>query len=288
MPATVPPLPDDLELSVRRALDEDVGSGDVTADLIPPLARARASVVVREDAVLCGTAWFESVFHHLDPMVQIHWHAADGQDVRADSVVCSLAGNARALLTGERTALNFLQTLSGTATAARRYAELVAGTNCQVLDTRKTIPGLRRAQKYAAACGGMANHRIGLFDAVLIKENHIMAAGGIGAAIAAAREAHPDLSIEIEVEDLAQTEEALRAGADILLLDNFPLPELEAAVARNRELRDPPAVLEASGNVTLETLPSIAATGVNYVSVGAATKHLRAVDLSLRFRLDEA
>jgi nicotinate-nucleotide pyrophosphorylase (carboxylating) len=281
-------LPEDLELSVRRALDEDIGTGDVTAALIPPLARARANVVVREDAVLCGCAWFESVFQHLDPMVQIQWHAADGQSVRADSVVCSLAGNARALLTGERTALNFLQTLSGTATAARRYAEIVADTDCRVLDTRKTIPGLRGAQKYAAACGGMVNHRLGLFDAILIKENHIMAAGGIGPAVAAARAAHDGLTVEIEVEDLAQTAEALDAGADILLLDNFPLADLAAAVALNRQRRDPPAVLEASGNVTLETLGEIAATGVNYVSVGAATKHLRAVDLSLRFRFDDA
>jgi nicotinate-nucleotide pyrophosphorylase (carboxylating) len=287
MPPSLPTLPDDLELSVRRALEEDVGTGDVTADLIPPLARARATVVVREDAVLCGTAWFESVFHHLDPMVQIHWHAGDGQDVRADSVICSLAGNARALLTGERTALNFLQTLSGTATAARRYAEVVAGTGCRILDTRKTIPGLRRAQKYAAGCGGMANHRLGLFDAVLIKENHIIAAGGIGAAVAAARAAHPELGVEIEVEDLEQAGEALRAGADTLLLDNFSLADLERAVALNGELRDPPAVLEASGNVTLDTLAQIAATGVNYVSVGAVTKHVRAVDLSLRFRFDD-
>jgi nicotinate-nucleotide pyrophosphorylase (carboxylating) len=286
MPPSLPTLPDDLELSVRRALEEDVGTGDVTADLIPPLARARATVVVREDAVLCGTAWFESVFHHLDPMVQIHWHAGDGQDVRADSVICSLAGNARALLTGERTALNFLQTLSGTATAARRYAEVVAGTGCRMLDTRKTIPGLRRAQKYAAGCGGMANHRLGLFDAVLIKENHIIAAGGIGAAVAGARAAHPELGVEIEVEDLEQAGEALRAGADTLLLDNFSLADLERAVALNGELRDPPAVLEASGNVTLDTLAQIAATGVNYVSVGAVTKHVRAVDLSLRFRFD--
>ena len=287
MSASSPVLPDDLELSVRRALEEDVGTGDVTADLVPPLARARATVVVREDAVLCGTAWFESVFSHLDPMMQIQWHATDGQDVRADSVICSLAGNARALLTGERTALNFLQTLSGTATAARRYAEVVAGTGCRVLDTRKTIPGLRQAQKYAAACGGMVNHRLGLFDAVLIKENHIMAAGGIDAAVAGARAAHPELRVEIEVEDLEQTGEALRAGADILLLDNFALADLERAVTLNRELRDPPAVLEASGDVTLETLGRIAATGVNYVSVGAVTKHVRAVDLSLRFRFDD-
>ena len=280
--------PDDIEQTVRRALDEDIGAGDVTAALIPPLARASATVTCREDAVLCGTAWFESAFHHLDPMIQIQWHASDGQDVRADTVVCSLAGNARALLTGERTALNFLQTLSGTATVARRYAEAVAGTDCRVLDTRKTLPGLRRAQKYAAACGGLVNHRIGLFDAVLIKENHIFAAGGIDAAIAAARELHPELPIEIEVEDLTQAETALRAGADTLLLDNFSLADLTSAVTLNRDLREPPASLEASGDVTLETLPAIAATGVHYVSVGAVTKHVRAVDLSLRFRFDDA
>jgi nicotinate-nucleotide pyrophosphorylase (carboxylating) len=288
MPSVKPALPDDLETTVRRALDEDVGGGDVTAALIPPLARAHATVLCREEAVLCGTAWFESTFQHLDPMVQIQWHATDGQDVRADSIVCSLAGNARALLTGERTALNFLQTLSGTATAARRYAEVVAGTDCRVLDTRKTLPGLRRAQKYAAACGGVANHRIGLFDAVLIKENHLAAVGGIEAAVEAARAANPALPIEVEVEDLAQTEVALRAGADTLLLDNFSLADLRRAVALNLELRTPPARLEASGNVTLDTLGEIAATGVHFVSVGAVTKHVRAVDLSLRFRLDEA
>ena len=287
MPTVKPALPDDLETTVRRALDEDVGGGDVTATLIPPLARAHATVLCREDAVLCGTAWFESTFQHLDPMVQIQWHAADGQDVRADSIVCSLAGNARALLTGERTALNFLQTLSGTATIARRYAEVVAGTGCRVLDTRKTLPGLRRAQKYAAACGGVANHRIGLFDAVLIKENHLIAAGSIEAAVEAARSAHPTLSVEVEVEDLAQTETALRAGADTLLLDNFPLDDLRAAVALNEALRQPPARLEASGNVTLETLGEIAETGVHFISVGALTKHIQAVDLSLRFRFDE-
>lgn len=286
MLTTKPALPDDIELTVRRALEEDIGDGDVTADLIPPLSRARATVVCREDAVLCGTAWFESAFAHLDPMVQIQWHAADGADVRADAVICSLAGNARALLTAERTALNFLQTLSGTATAARRYAEVVAGSGCRVLDTRKTLPGLRRAQKYAAACGGLVNHRIGLFDAVLIKENHILAAGGIGDAVAAARAHHPELPVEIEVEDLEQTKEALEAGADTLLLDNFSPADLAAAVELNQTLRESPAALEASGNVTLDTLATIAATGVHYVSVGAVTKHLRAVDLSLRFRFD--
>jgi nicotinate-nucleotide pyrophosphorylase (carboxylating) len=286
MPVTTPNLPDDIELTVRRALDEDIGSGDVTAALIPPMAPARATVVVREDAVLCGTAWFESVFEHLDPGIQIQWHATDGQDVHADSLVCTLAGNARALLTGERTALNLLQTLSGTATVARRYGEAVAGTGCRVLDTRKTVPGLRKAQKYAAACGGVTNHRIGLFDAILIKENHIFAAGSIPAAIEAARRASPTLSVEVEVEDLEQAATALEAGADTLLLDNFDCEQLAAAVALNLELRQPPARLEASGNVTLETLPAIAATGVHFVSVGAITKHVRAVDLSMRFEFD--
>ncbi len=280
-----PELPSDIDVTVRRALDEDVGDGDVTASLIPPQVGATATVISREDAVICGIPWFERVFELLDPTTQIHWHVAEGSAITADTLLCSMKGNARVLLTGERTALNLLQLLSGTATAARRYADAVAGTGCRVLDTRKTIPGLRSAQKYAAACGGVKNHRIGLYDGVLIKENHLLAAGGISPAVASARAAGHGLPIEVEVEDLDECRQALAAGADILLLDNFSLADLREAVAMN-QARDRPALLEASGNVALDTLPRIAATGVDYVSVGAITKHVRAVDLSMRFVLD--
>lgn len=272
-----------VDADVERALAEDVGPGDVTAGLVPAAARARAEVVCRELAVVCGTAWFSAVFRRLDPAVEIEWAAADGDLVQPGTTVCRLAGKARALLTGERTALNFLQTLSGTATSARRHADAVAGTGCRVLDTRKTLPGLRQAQKYAAACGGVTNHRRGLFDAILIKENHIMAAGGIAAALSTARSAHPALSVEIEVESLDELAQALEGGADIVLLDNFDDEDLVAAVRMNAARGARRARLEASGNVSIERLPVIAATGVDYVSVGAVTKHLRATDYSLRF-----
>jgi len=281
-----PVPPADIDVTVRRALEEDVGSGDVTAALIPPLSTATATVVCREPAVICGAPWFERVFEVLDPNTQIHWHVEEGQAVEADAVLCTLQGNARALLTGERTALNFLQTCSGTATVARRYAEALQGTACRVLDTRKTLPGLRSAQKYAAACGGARNHRMGLYDGVLIKENHLMAAGGIARAVAAAREANPDIPVEVEVETLDECVEALDAGADILLLDNFTLDDMRRAATLNHEHRDKPALLEASGNVELDTLAGIAGTGVDFISVGALTKHVTAVDLSMRFQLD--
>jgi len=280
--------PADVVATAHRALEEDVGSGDVTASLVPEAVRARATVLCREDAVVCGRPWFDTVFGLLDPNTQIHWHATEGERVTSDSLVCTLEGNARVLLTGERCALNFLQLLSGTATVARRYADAVADTGCQVLDTRKTIPGLRAAQKYAAALGGVRNHRIGLFDGVLIKENHIMAAGGIGAAVAAGRAAGHGLPVEVEVETMAEVHQALDAGADILMLDNFDLSQIREAVALNKTLRrDAPAALEVSGNVTLEDLPHVAATGVDFVSVGAITKHVQAVDLSMRFYLEE-
>jgi len=282
-----PAPPDDIDITVRRALEEDVGGGDVTASLIPPLSTASATVVCRDRAVICGGPWFERVFRILDPMVQIHWHVREGQMVEPDAVICTLRGNARSLLTGERTALNFLQTCSGTATAARRYADALENMDCRVLDTRKTLPGLRSAQKYATACGGVTNHRMGLFDGVLIKENHLIAAGGIAGAVAAARQSSPGLSVEVEVENLEECREALDAGADILLLDNFCLDDMRRAVQLNRERRSKPAILEASGNVNLETLGSIADTGVDFVSVGAITKHVTAVDLSMRFRLDQ-
>lgn len=280
----LPPLPADLDDVVARALAEDLGPGDVTADLVPPEYRAEATVITREDAVLCGRAWFDRVFAALDPAVSVAWAAADGDAVTAGSELCRLEGPARPLLSGERTALNFLQSLSGTATLARRYADAVTGTGCRVLDTRKTVPGLRAAQKYAVACGGAANHRHGLYDALLIKENHIIAAGGLAEALQAARELHPDLTLEIEVESLAELDLALAGRPDIIMLDNFGLADLRDAVARTR--RAPGKVrLEASGNVSLATVRAIAETGVDFVSVGELTKNLRAVDLSMRFRL---
>lgn len=272
-------LPQDLSETVARALAEDVGSGDVTAALLPADARSRARVISREPAVICGRAWFDEVFRQLDRSVQVAWQVADGAAVAPGDTLCEITGPTRALLTGERTALNFLQTLSGTATAARRYAEAVAHTRARVLDTRKTLPGLRSAQKFATRCGGCLNHRMGLYDLVLIKENHILAAGSIAAALAAARRLFPALEVEVEVEDLPELDQALAAGADIVLLDNFDLAGLRAAVQRAAgRVR-----LEASGNVDLENVSAFAETGVDYISVGSLTKHVRAVDLSMRF-----
>lgn len=282
-----PKLPQDIATVVARALEEDIGPGDVTADLVPAGYRARTTVVSREDAVLCGTAWFDAVFAQLDPAVSVAWEVRDGASISAGTQLCRLEGPARTLLSGERTALNFLQSLSGTATITRRYADQVAGTGCRVLDTRKTLPGLRSAQKYAVACGGGTNHRHGLYDAILIKENHIYAAGGIATALAAARAAHPELSVEIEVESLEELAAALDGKADIVLLDNFTLELLREAVARTRARPDCATRLEASGNVELSTVRAIAETGVDFVSVGGLTKHLRAVDLSMRFQLED-
>lgn len=266
--------------TVALALAEDVGGGDLTAALIPETARAEATVISREDAVLCGTAWFDAVFRQLDPRVDIDWQATDGERVQPGQPLCTLRGPARALLTGERTALNFLQALSSTATLARRFADTVAGTGAVILDTRKTLPGLRLAQKYAVRCGGCRNHRIGLFDAVLIKENHIMAAGSIRNAIAAARRLHPGVTVEVEVENLAELEEALAARPDIVMLDNFDLAALvEAVRITARRVK-----LEASGNVNFDTVRKIAETGVDYISIGGLTKDVRAIDLSMRFR----
>ena len=274
-------LPDNIDPQVAAALREDVGRGDVTAALVPVDERMRAQVISREDAVLCGTAWFDATFRQLDGAIEVAWMAADGEPVAAGAVLCRIEGRARPLLTGERTALNFLQTLSGTATATRRYVDAIAGTGCAILDTRKTLPGLRLAQKYAVRCGGGRNHRIGLYDMVLVKENHIAAAGSIRAAIEAARRLSPGVPVEGEVETLAEFDEALAARPDVIMLDEFPAPDMRTAVARNRE-RGRPAKLEASGNVTLETIRGIAETGVDYISVGAITKHLRALDLSMR------
>ncbi len=287
-----PDIPSIARFNVQAALAEDVGDGDVTAMLIPCGARATAWVTCREPAVICGQPWFDETFRQLDPGISVEWMVTEGDRVEPDTRICKITGPARAVLTGERTALNFLQTLSGTATAAAALAALVAGTGCSVLDTRKTIPGLRQAQKYAAQCGGMRNHRIGLFDGILIKENHIMAAGSIAAAVKSAREAAHELTVEVEVETLEEAREAITAGADILLLDDFSLEQMREAVLLNQELaanlpRDR-AMLEASGSVTEHTLPGIAATGVDYVSVGAVTKHLRAIDFSMRFTLEQA
>ncbi|MGH8427864.1 MAG: carboxylating nicotinate-nucleotide diphosphorylase [Gammaproteobacteria bacterium] len=272
-------LPADVAETVARALAEDVGAGDVTAALIPADETAQARIVAREPGVLCGAAWAEETFRQIAPNVRANWYKHDGDDLAPDAVLCTLAGPARGILTAERTALNFLQTLSGTATTARRYADAVAGTGATVIDTRKTLPGLRSAQKYAVAVGGCGNHRMGLYDFILIKENHIAAAGGVAAALAAARAQDAGVPIEIEVETLAQLEEALASGAGYVLLDNFDLAGLREAVRINAGR----AKLEASGNVDFARLREIAETGVDTISVGALTKHVRALDLSLRF-----
>ena len=263
---------------VTQALAEDVASGDITAELIGADVQASGRIVTREDGILCGTAFALEAFQQIDPSCHVEWAAQDGDSIAADSLVCTLSGPARALLTGERTALNFLQLLSGTATTASQYAARVAHTGVKLLDTRKTVPGLRLAQKYAVTCGGCYNHRIGLFDAFLIKENHISAAGGIAEAVAAARNVAPDKPVEVEVENEAELEQALAAGADRIMLDNFTLEALRDAVS----LTAGSAELEASGNVTDETLVAIAETGVDFISIGALTKHVKALDLSMR------
>lgn len=272
-------MADQIAADVARALAEDLGSGDITAALIPEEATATATVICREAAVICGIAWFDAVFAQLDSAVQIEWDVQDGDRVPPEHRVCRLRGSARALVSGERTALNFLQLLCGTASTARAYADAVAGTKTRVLDTRKTLPGLRAAQKFAVRCGGCVNHRLGLYDAILIKENHIAAAGSLSAAVRAIRQHQPSKAIEVEVENLGQLGEALDVGVDHLLLDNFSLSALTTAVARTAGR----ARLEASGNVEIADLPAIASTGVDFISVGALTKHVHAIDLSMRF-----
>ena len=269
-----------LSQDVRIALAEDVGSGDITAHLIPTSALAEAPVISREPAVVCGSAWFNEVYRQLDPKVHVIWHCADGERVAPEQVLCVAQGPARSLLTGERCALNFLQTLSGTATLTRSYVDALAGTSTKLLDTRKTIPGLRAAQKYAVRCGGGHNHRMGLYDAVLIKENHIAAAGSISKAVAAIRRLMgTGFKIEIEVENLHQLKDAIYAGVDTVLLDNMNAQMIAEAVsvAAGR------VPLEASGGITLENIRDYANTGVDFISIGALTKHVRAVDLSMRF-----
>jgi nicotinate-nucleotide pyrophosphorylase (carboxylating) len=277
-------LPKDIEETVRLALTEDVGQGDLTAALIPAETQAEAQVVTREPAILCGTAWFDEVFRQVDKRVSVTWNARDGDAIRAEQILCTLRGPARALLTGERSALNFLQLLSGTATLARKYVDAVRGTRVVILDTRKTIPGLRHAQKYAVTCGGGQNHRLGLYDAVLIKENHIAAAGSITAALRAAKaSAPPGVTVEIEVENIEQLREALNSGAGRILLDNFKIEELKTAVRESSGR----AKLEASGGINLANIRSVAETGVDFISIGDVTKNVEAVDLSLRFRHHE-
>ncbi|MDO8705875.1 MAG: carboxylating nicotinate-nucleotide diphosphorylase [Sulfuricaulis sp.] len=272
-------LPDDIAESVRRALAEDVGTGDITAALIPADTQAEAQVITREDAVLCGAAWFDEVFRQLDSRIRTRWNVKDGDAIDANQILCTLNGPARGLLTGERTALNFLQHLSGISRRTRQYVAAIRGTRAVVLDTRKTVPGLRRAQKYAVACGGGQNHRMGLYDAILIKENHIAATGSIAAAIRAARDLAPKgVAVEIEVENLEQLRAALAAGAERVLLDNFDLKQLPAAVSEARGR----AKLEASGGVSLSNIRAIAETGVDYISIGDVTKNIKAVDLSMR------
>lgn len=293
------PVPEDYDQQIERALREDIGSGDLTASLIPADAWGHAAIITREPAILCGIPYVEGTFARLDPAVRIEWDVAEGGAVSANQTLCRLSGPARALLTGERTALNFLQLLSATATATHAYARKLQGTGCRLLDTRKTLPGLRTAQKYAVRVGGGQNHRIGLYDGILIKENHIMAAGGIARAVSAARaaaaaataaaaagtaggHAPAQVPVEVEVETLAELREAIDAEADIALLDEFSLAALTEAVAVNRAARRP-LKLEASGGVSLESIRAIAETGVDYVSVGGITKHVRAIDLSMRF-----
>ncbi len=287
MPNALPHLPADLESVVERALAEDVGDGDRNAALVEPDARARATIIARENAILAGHAWFDAVFAALDPDIDIEWHYDDGRRVPADTPLCHLHGQARALLSGERTALNFLQLLSGVASVTNEYVERVKGTDTTIVDTRKTLPGLRSAQKYAVRCGGGANHRFGLFDAILIKENHIMAAGSIDQAVARARDNAPELFLQVEVETLEELEQALEAGVDALLLDNLESHVLTRAVnmakAHQRRFRRH-IVIEASGDINLKNVREIADTGVDRISVGGLTKHVRATDFSMRMQ----
>ncbi|HEY8009428.1 MAG TPA: carboxylating nicotinate-nucleotide diphosphorylase [Rudaea sp.] len=276
-----PPAPDDVRRDVERALAEDIGSGDATADLLPADAQAQAHVVTRETALLAGRPWFDACFLALDARAEIRWLARDGEQVAADATLCTLRGNARALVGGERCALNFLQTLSATATTTAQYVAAVRGTRARILDTRKTLPGLRLAQKYAVRCGGGHNHRIGLFDAILIKENHIAAAGSLDAAVRAARAAHPRLLLEVEVENFAELDAALAAGVDRIMLDEFAPASLRRAVM----IVAGRVALEVSGGVGLDSVRAIAETGVDFISVGALTKHVRAIDLSMRVDL---
>ena len=282
-------LPDELKQAihdnVRAALTEDIGSGDLTADLLDPDAVNGASIIARESCTICGQHWVDEVFSQLDDSVIVDWYIADGEQAEADDIICKLVGPTRPIISGERTALHFLQTLSATATLTRRYVDAIAGTSATILDTRKTLPGLRMAQKHAVRCGGGHNHRVGLFDAILIKENHVRGAGGIAAAMARAQAAHTDVPVQIEVESIDELHEALDAGASRILLDNFSLENIARAVEVNEGYGIVGAELEASGNVTLDNVRAYAETGVDYISIGALTKHVQAVDLSMLLRI---
>lgn len=274
------PIPAEfIQSQVKLALLEDIGQQDLTADLIPEATQAKARLICRENGVLCGSDWFASVFKQLDPAIEIDWQKHDGDPLVANDLICEITGSARHILTGERTALNFMQTLSATASLTRLYADALDGLPVALLDTRKTLPGYRMAQKYAVRCGGGVNHRFGLFDAILIKENHIQAAGSISSAVQQARTLHPAVSVEVEVENLDELQQALNAQADIILLDNFSLSDLSQAVAINQGRTK----LEASGGITLANIRQLAETGVDRISVGALTKDIKALDLSLRF-----
>lgn len=274
------PIPAEfIESQVKLALLEDIGQQDLTADLIPASAQANARLICRQQGVLCGSDWFTAVFQQLDPAIQVNWHKKDGERLTADDIICQISGSARHILSGERTALNFLQTLSATASLTRLYADAINGLPIVLLDTRKTLPGFRMAQKYAVRCGGGSNHRFGLFDAILIKENHIQAAGSIEDAVKQARSIHPQVSVEVEVENIDELKQALQAQADIILLDNFSMEDLKRAVAINQGQTK----LEASGGIALSNIRQIAETGIDRISVGALTKDIKALDLSLRF-----
>ncbi len=272
-------IPDNISYTVKQAIDEDVKTGDVTASLIADKTQAKAELISRDKAVIAGIPWVNEVFQQIDPSVKLNWKVSDGDPVEANTSLCQISGKAKSILSAERAALNFLQTLSATATQTNQYVQAIAGTRTKVLDTRKTLPNLRLAQKYAVCCGGGKNHRIGLYDMVLIKENHIIAAGSIAAAVQKARELYPELKVEVETENLHEFNEAVAAKADIIMLDNFKLEDMRTAVKQNNGN----IKLEASGGVTLETIKSIAETGVDYISVGDITKNIQAVDLSLRF-----
>jgi len=269
----------DIHNAVARALEEDIGSADITAELIPQGARIKARVISRQTAIVCGCAWFDAVYRQLDPTIEVAWSVGDADPIQPDQTLCELQGLARSILTGERTALNFLQLLSATATQTRRCVDAVVGTRVRILDTRKTVPGLRVAQKYAVTCGGGTNHRMGLYDGILIKENHIIAAGSITKAVATARRTHPGVTVEVETENMAELEEALAAGADVIMLDDFDLETMRQAVASTHGR----AKLEVSGGVSLERIRAIAETGTDYISIGGLTKNIDAVDLSMRF-----
>ncbi|MBD3586092.1 carboxylating nicotinate-nucleotide diphosphorylase [Salinimonas sp. HHU 13199] len=281
------PTPNDIYQQIHTALLEDLGGeinadNDITANLIDEATKASATIITREPAVVCGVQWVNETFAQIDSQVRLQWHVADGDNVQANEKLVTLTGSARSILTAERTALNFLQTLSGTATVTRRYASLLEGSGTKILDTRKTLPGLRLAQKYAVKCGGGENHRIGLFDAYLIKENHIFACGSIARAVSTARARHADKPVEVEVESLDELSEALKAGADIIMLDNFTNEQIQRAVS----MTNGKSKLEVSGNITDERLSSLATLGVDFISSGALTKHVQAIDLSLRVSMN--